>query len=148
MNTRIKIFAVATLALSAHMAFSATETIPELALTDDMTVTVESGDVKHIEYLSGTANAKLTKEGDGTLEIAIVGSTHASFFVNGGGLKFVRPGKLALAADDVAFHIDGSDADARDVTTENGTNFVTKIKDVEGRSTYATKSPLPLSKDA
>ncbi len=139
MNRTLKIIVATVLAFSARLAFSATETIDEMALTENTTVTVASGDVKHIEYLSGTAAAKLTKEGGGMLEIAIVGNTNASFFVNGGGLKFVRPGKLALAADEAAFHVDGSDADARDVTTENGTNFVTKIKDVEGRSTYATK---------
>ena len=139
MNRTLKIIVATVLAFSTHLAFSATETIDEMALTENTTVTVASGDVKHIEYLSGTAAAMLTKEGGGMLEIAIVGNTNASFFVNGGGLKFVRPGKLALATDEAAFHVDGSDADARDVTTENGTNFVTKIKDVEGRSTYATK---------
>ena len=115
------------------------ENVPELALTSDTTLTVESGDVKRIEYISGTAAARLTKEGGGTLEVAIVGNTNASFFVNGGELKFVRPGRLTLDVGDAAFHVDGSDADARETMIENGTNFVTKIKDAEGRSTYATK---------
>ena len=66
---------------------------------NDLMLTVEEGDVKRIEYISGTAAARLTKEGGGTLEVAIVGNTNASFFVNGGELKFVRPGRLALDVD-------------------------------------------------
>ena len=54
----------------------------------------------------------MTKEGDGTLEIAIVGNTNATFRVNGGKLKFVRPGKLGLALGEAAFHVDGSDPDS------------------------------------
>ena len=120
-------------------AVAVSENVPEFALTSDTTLTVEEGDVKRIEYISGTAAARLTKEGGGTLEVAIVGNTNASFFVNGGELKFVRPDRLALDVDDVAFHVDGNDADSCETTIENGTNFVTKIKDAEGRSTYATK---------
>lgn len=125
--------------LPSMCVIAATENIPEFQLTSDATVTVGAGDVKRIEYLSGAVPATLTKEGAGTLEVAVVGNTNASIFVNGGELKFVRPGKLALDADDAAFHVDSSDADARDVSLENGTNFVVKIKDVEGRSTYAGK---------
>ena len=135
----MKIVGCCAVAALSGVSMAETENVAELALSADTTVTVGGGDVKRIEYLSGTAAAKLTKEGAGTLEVAIVGNTNAAFFVNGGELKFVRPGKLALAADEAAFHVDGSDADAREVSVQNGTNFVTKIKDVEGRSTYATK---------
>ena len=96
---------------------AASENVPEFALTSDTILTVEEGDVKRIEYISGTAAARLTKEGGGTLEVAIVGNTNASFFVNGGELKFVRPGRLALDVDDAAFHVDGNDADSRETTT-------------------------------
>ena len=134
-----KLAGCCVVAALSGVSMAETVTVAELALSADTTVTVGEGDVKRIEYLSGTAAAKLTKEGAGTLEVAIVGNTNAAFFVNGGELKFVRPGKVALAADEAAFHVDGSDADARDVSVQNETNFVTKIKDVEGRSTYATK---------
>lgn len=130
---------IVVLALSPFCADAATETVDELCLDSDTTVTVAAGNVKHIEYLSGTAFAKLTKEGDGTLEIAIVGNTNATLLVNGGGLKFVRPGKMALDADDAAFHVDGSDADSYVIqSTDNGTNFVQKILDVDGRDNCAT----------
>ena len=135
----VKFAGCCVVAALSGVSMAETVTVAELALSADTTVTVGEGDVKRIEYLSGTAAAKLTKEGAGTLEVAIVGNTNAAFFVNGGELKFVRPGKVALAADEAAFHVDGSDADARDVSVQNETNFVTKIKDVEGRSTYATK---------
>ena len=139
MKKTMKFMGCCAIAVMFGTSMAETETVDELDLSGDTTVSVGEGDVKRIEYVSGTASAKLIKEGAGTLEIAIVGNTNAAFFVNGGELKFVRPGKLALAADEAAFHVDGSDADAREVSVQNGTNFVTKIKDAEGRSTYATK---------
>lgn len=125
--------------VSAVSGQESVEKVPELDLSSDVTVTVPEGSVKRIEYVSGKANASLIKEGGGTLEVAIVGNTNAAFFVNGGRLKFVRPGKLALAADEAAFHVDGSDMDSMEISVENGTNFVTKMKDVAGRSTYAER---------
>ena len=125
--------------LGAGMPFAHAETVAELALNENTTVTVESGETKRIEYVSGAADVELTKEGNGTLEIAIVGNTNATFRVNGGKLKFVRPGKLGLAFNEATFHVDGSDPDSMDVEVLNGTNFVTKIKDADGRSTYAVK---------
>ena len=127
--------AVAASAVSAQEV----ENVPELDLSSDVTITVPDGSIKRIEYISGKANANLIKDGGGTLEVAIVGNTNASFFVNGGKLKFVRPGKLALATDEAAFHVDGSDMDSMEISVENGTNFVTKMKDVMGRSTYASQ---------
>ena len=127
--------AVAASAVSAQEV----ENVPELDLSSDVTITVPDGSIKRIEYISGKANANLIKDGGGTLEVAIVGNTNASFFVNGGKLKFVRPGKLALATDEAAFHVDGSDIDSMEISVENGTNFVTKMKDVMGRSTYASQ---------
>ena len=126
-------------ALAAEISIAHAQTVAELALTENTTVTVESGETKRIEYVSGAAEVDLTKEGDGTLEIAIVGNTNATFRVNGGKLKFVRPGKLGLAFNEATFHVDGSDPDSMDVEALNGTNFVTKIKDADGRSTYAVK---------
>ena len=135
---RSKRFIMPLAMLGCAVAWADAEVIDELSLDADTTVSVESGATKRIEYLSGTASAMLTKDGAGTLEIAIVGNTNATIRVKAGTLKSVRPGKLALASDEAAFHVDGSDADARDVTVVNGTNFVTKIKDADGRSTYAT----------
>ena len=99
-------------ALAAEISIAHAQTVAEFALTENTTVTVESGETKRIEYVSGAAEVDLTKEGDGTLEIAIVGNTNATFRVNGGKLKFVRPGKLGLALGEAAFHVDGSDPDS------------------------------------
>ena len=131
--------ALVAVVVSAVSAQESVERVPELDLSSNVTVTVPDGATKRIEYVSGKANVSLIKEGGGTLEVAIVGNTNAAFFVNGGKLKFVRPGKLALAADEAAFHVDGSDMDSMEISVENGTNFVTKMKDVAGRSTYAER---------
>jgi hypothetical protein len=131
--------ALVAVVVSAVSAQESVERVSELDLSSNVTVTVPDGATKRIEYVSGTANVSLIKEGGGTLEVAIVGNTNAAFFVNGGKLKFVRPGKLALAADEAAFHVDGSDMDSMEISVENGTNFVTKMKDVAGRSTYAER---------
>jgi hypothetical protein len=64
----------------------------ELALNENTTVTVASGAVRCIDYVSGVNPVVLAKEGEGTLEIAVVGNTNATFWVKGGKLKFVRPG--------------------------------------------------------
>ena len=121
-----------------------TEVIDELSLDADATVTVESGATKRIEYLSGTASAMLTKEGAGTLEIAIVGNTNATIRVKAGTLKSVRPNGLSLS-EDILFRADAADVEARETATENGTNFVTKIKNADPLMTgmYAVKPTSP-----
>ena len=122
-------------------AFAATETIAELAVASDVEVNVAAGEVKRIEYVSGTQTATLTKTGAGTLEIAIVGNTNATFWVEAGVLKFVRPGALALTTDEAAFHVDGSASASYTIqSTANGTNFVKTIIDVDGRDFCATNS--------
>ena len=134
-----RLFTVLVAVAASAVSAQEVENVPELDLSADVTITVPDGSIKRIEYISGKANANLIKDGGGTLEVAIVGNTNASFFVNGGKLKFVRPGKLALATDEAAFHVDGSDMDSMEISVENGTNFVTKMKDVMGRSTYASQ---------
>lgn len=134
-----RLFTALVVIAASAVSAQEVENVPELDLSSDVTITVPDGSIKRIEYISGKANASLIKDGGGTLEVAIVGNTNASFFVNGGKLKFVRPGKLALAADEAAFHVDGSDMDSMEISVENGTNFVTKMKDVMGRSTYASQ---------
>ena len=121
--------------------FAVAETVTEFQLVSDAEMNVPEGDVKRIEYVSGTQTATLTKTGAGTLEVAIVGNTNATFWVEAGALKFVRPGALALTADEAAFHVDGSAAASYTVqSTVNGTNFVKAIIDVDGRDFCATNS--------
>lgn len=102
------------------------ETIEELNLDSDMAISVAAGEVKHIEYLSGTQACTLTKTGEGTLEVAIFGNTNATILVEGGTLKSVRPAKLKLDGDRL-FHADATDVDSLNLSLENGTNFVTRI---------------------
>lgn len=133
--------AVLLVVLPCFPMFAATETVAEFTLEADTVINVAEGDVKRIEYLSGTAAVTLTKTGPGTLEVAVVGNTNAVFDVDAGKLKFVRPGRLALSADEVAFHVDGSDTASYTVqSTENGTNFVKTIVDADGRDFCATNT--------
>ena len=121
------LIAVWVLAVCSMCALADVDRIAELNVSEDVTVSVEAGAVKRIEYVSGTAVANIIKEGEGTLEVAIVGNTNAIFRVNGGKLKFVRPGKLALESD-VWFHLDPTDTTSFDSTVENGTNLVDCIR--------------------
>ena len=102
------------------------EIIEEFNVNSDTEISVESGQVKRIEYLSGTASCTISKTGGGILELAIIGNTNASIFVKEGTLKSVPPAKLKLDGDRL-FHADAADTDSLALSMENGTNFVMRI---------------------
>ena len=102
------------------------EIIEEFNVNSDTEISVESGLVKRIEYLSGTASCTISKTGGGILELAIIGNTNASIFVKEGTLKSVPPTKLKLDGDRL-FHADAADTDSLALSMENGTNFVMRI---------------------
>jgi hypothetical protein len=52
----------------------------------------------------------------------------------------VRPGKLKLPSDEVAFHVDASDSDSYISFEQNGTNFIEKILDADQRDICATNN--------
>ena len=103
------------------------EIIEEFTLDSNQTVMVEAGRTVRIEKLLGNSEAILTKDGDGCLEIASVKNKNASIHVLNGTLKSVRPVFPAVEGD-VLFRVDAANPDSYDLLEENGTNFVTKLK--------------------
>ena len=107
--------------------FADTEFIEEFVLDSNRTITVNEGQVVRIEKLTGTANAILTKDGAGCLEVAAVKNANAAIHVLSGEMKAVRPMFPSIEGD-IFFHADAANATAYDLLMENGTNFVERIK--------------------
>lgn len=122
---------------SLQQAGAESTVVSEYPVTEDVEIRVESGDVKRIEYLSGTAAATITKTGGGTLEIGVLGNENFSFVVQEGSLKSVRP-QFADLGDSVWFRADASDASSMTFNVQNGTNYVSRWSDADGRDRYVT----------
>jgi hypothetical protein len=131
--------------LSAVAAFAAMSALADaitwegstnLAMTAATTVEVPAGRTNVIEELSGAY--ALTKTGGGTLEIRYVKTATASVVVSEGLVRFANPRPDDLFAR-AYFHVDASDLSSMVIETVNGTNFVTRWNDVDGRADrYAT----------
>ena len=107
-----------------------------LVMTAATTVEVPAGRTNVIEELSGAY--ALTKTGGGTLEIRYVKTATASVVVSEGLVRFANPRPDDLFAR-AYFHVDASDLSSMVIETVNGTNFVTRWNDVDGRTDrYAT----------
>ena len=108
-----------------------------LVLTEDTEVTVEEGQTLVYESLGGTAAFTLTKKGAGILEIRRVTNAKAKVVIAEGEVRFANP-----RPDDVFakayFHVDATDMSSMTIETVNGTNFVTRWNDADGRAQYAT----------
>lgn len=108
-----------------------------LVLTEDTEVTVEEGQSLVYESLGGTGAFTLTKKGAGILEIRRVTNAKAKVVIAEGEVRFANP-----RPDDVFakayFHVDATDASSMTIETVNGTNFVTRWNDADGRAQYAT----------
>ena len=109
----------------------------ELVLTEDTEVTVEEGQALVYESLGGTAAFTLTKKGAGLLEIRRVTNAKAKVVIAEGEVRFANP-----RPDDVFakayFHVDATDTSSMTIETVNGTNFVTRWNDADGRAQYAS----------
>ena len=132
-------------ALPLIMAFAAASTLADaitwegstnLVMTAATTVEVPAGRTNVIEELSGAY--ALTKTGGGTLEIRYVKTATASVVVSEGLVRFANPRPDDIFAR-AYFHVDASDLSTMTIETVNGTNFVTRWNDVDGRTDrYAT----------
>ncbi len=131
--------------LSAVTAFAAMSTFADaitwegstnLVMTAATTVDVPAGRTNVIEKLSGAYT--LTKTGGGALEIRYVKTASASVVVSEGLVRFANPRPDEIFAK-AYFHVDASDLSTMTIETVNGTNFVTRWNDVDGRTErYAT----------
>ena len=128
---------VAAFAAMVSLADSITwEGTTNLTMTAATTVEVPAGTTSVIEELSGAY--ALTKTGGGTLEIRYVKTASASVVVAEGRVRFANPRPDDIFAK-AYFHVDASDTSTMTIETVNGTNFVTRWNDVDGRTErYAT----------
>ena len=107
-----------------------------LVLDAATTVEVPAGKTNVIEELSGAFS--LTKTGGGTLEIRYVKTPETSLAVAEGRVRFANPRPDDIFAK-AYFHVDASDTSSMVIETVNGTNFVTRWNDTDGRADrYAT----------
>ena len=102
-----------------------------LTMTAATVVFVPSGKTNAIEELSGAY--RLTKTGPGALEIRYVKSSGASVVVSEGAVRFANPRPDDIFAR-AYFHVDASDTSTMAIETVNGTNFVTRWNDADGRA--------------
>ena len=107
-----------------------------IVMTAATTVEVPAGRTNVIEELSGAYT--LTKTGGGMLEIRYVKTSTTSVTVEEGLVRFANPRPDDIFAK-AYFHVDASDLSTMVIEPENGTNFVTRWNDVDGRTDrYAT----------
>ena len=90
---------VLTMSVSSCVVFANAEIIEEFVLDSNRTITVNEGQVIRIEKLTGTANAILTKDGVGRLEIASVKNVNATIHILSGEMKSVRPKFPSIEGD-------------------------------------------------
>lgn len=130
-------FSLAVLAALSVLADPITwEGSTNLTMTADTTVEVPAGTTNVIDTLGGAYT--LTKIGGGTLEIRYSKSESAKVVVSEGLVRFANPRPDELFAR-AYFHVDASDLSSMTIETVNGTNFVTRWNDTDGRTArYAT----------
>ena len=103
-----------------------------LAITDASEVSVPEGEVVKVNQL--TTESRIVKTGEGRLDLRGVRGTSTGSIaidVQEGGVAFrtrIETAATAPAADPL-YHFDVSDASSLTTATENGTNFVTAIRD-------------------
>ena len=107
-----------------------------IALTAATKVYVPAGQTNRIDKLSGAY--PLTKTGEGVLEIRWAASSGGSIVISEGTVHFTTPRPDDLFAR-AYFHVDANDPSTMTIETANGTNFVTRWNDADGRTDrYAT----------
>ncbi len=119
-------------------AQAAVERIGDFPVTENTTIHVDEGEVKRIDYLSGTKQAIVTKTGKGTLEVGLWGNTNVILVVEAGTFKPVKPEFRFTASTDIAYRFDAAATDSMTIETVNGTNFVSRWNDADGRNQSLT----------
>lgn len=102
-----------------------------LTMTANTTVDVPAGTTNVIDTLAGAYT--LTKTGGGVLEIRYSRSANAKVVVSEGLVRFANPRPDDIFAK-AYFHVDASDLSSMTIETVNGTNFVTRWNDTDGRT--------------
>lgn len=117
-----------------------TETVAALSLTADTTVNVPAGVTQNVVRLMGGAYT-LTKTGLGTLNIYWTSNENAKVVVEEGTFALRQYPKPTAVFAKAHFHVDASDPSTMVTECVNGTNFVVRWNDADGRTCYATNCP-------
>ena len=116
------------------------ETVAKLVATDGMSIDVPAGETRRIEYLSASSAVTVSKTGGGRLELAVVDSDRISLVVSNGTVAAVRPGALSVDDEELYCHFDASYTNTMVISSVNGTNFVTRWNETDGRTNiYGTR---------
>ena len=116
------------------------ETVAKLVATNGMSIDVPTGETRRIEYLSASSAVTVSKTGGGRLELAVVDSDRVSLIVSNGTVAAVRPGALSVDDEELYCHFDASYTNTMEISVVNGTNFVTRWNETDGRTNiYGTR---------
>ena len=129
---------------AAATAFGETVTVDEMNLTANVTVDVAEGSTQDVVRLTGGAYT-ITKTGGGTLNIYWTKNENARIVVEEGVVALPRYAKPTDVFAKAHFHVDASDPSTLETTYVNGTNFVVRWNDADGRTCYATNCPSTLA---
>ena len=140
MNIKNRKAAVALALCAATSVFGETTTVDDLNLTADATVNVAAGSTQNVVRLTGGAYT-LTKTGGGTLNIYWTSNENARVVVEEGTVALPRYAKPTAVFAKAHFHVDASDPSTMVTECVNGTNFVVRWDDADGRTCYATNCP-------
>lgn len=124
----------ATVACAAACICAHGESLAKLTATNGMAIDVPDGETRRIEYLTAASAVTVTKTGGGRLEIAIVDPDRITVVVSNGTLAAVRPGALSVDDEELYCHFDASDSRTMTIAPANGTNFVTRWDETDGRT--------------
>ncbi len=135
-----QIGAIAACLFAATQGVCETETVEALSLTADMMVDVPAGVTQNVVRLMGGAYT-LTKTGLGTLNIYWTSNENAKVVVEEGTFALRQYPKPTAVFAKAHFHVDASDPSTMVTECVNGTNFVVRWNDADGRTCYATNCP-------
>ena len=117
-----------------------TTTVDDMNLTADVTVDVAAGSTQNVVRLTGGAYT-LTKTGGGTLNIYWTANENVRIVVEEGVVALPRYAKPTAVFAKAHYHVDASAPSTMVTEYVNGTNFVVRWNDADGRTCYATNCP-------
>ena len=126
---------------AVSVALGAAAEAGSLVVDADAEITVEAGVTNRYVFLAGSKSATLTKKGAGVLEFLGVQNKDAKIVVEEGEVAFRKPPRPDEVFANAYLHLDASDASTLVTETVNGTNFVVRWNDADGRAICATNSP-------
>ena len=136
-----KAMATAVLALGTPVTTQAsavtTNLVDAVEIVADTNIVVAADSVLKIEYVYGDNPVTLTKSGEGRLEIATSSLTNLSVVVAEGTFASARPAALPVTGElKPSLRLDASDTSRFTISKSNGTNFISKVYDADGRDSY------------